>query len=76
MKIRKGLKDGRMANMIITATSYKESHAVKSLLKTLGFEYRGSIYWPEEWRKDDTIVYVHKGYHNGQVNHEWRAYMK
>ena len=62
--------------MIITATSQKEALNVKEWLRAMGFKYKMSIYWSEEWRKDDKVIFLHKGYDkNGKLNPEWRGYV-
>lgn len=62
--------------MIITATSNKEAKEVKKVLVALGYKYKYSIYWSEEWNKGDKVVFLHKGYNNrGDINPEWRGYV-
>ena len=62
--------------MIITATSHTEATETKTVLKALGYTYKMSVFWSEEWRKDDKVIFLHKGYDkNGKLNNEWRAYV-
>ena len=46
--------------MIITATSNKEAKEAKKVLAALGYKYKYSIYWSEEWNKGDKVVFLHK----------------
>lgn len=62
--------------MIITATNATEARNSREWLKAMGFTYKCSIYWSEEWRKDDQVIFLHKGYdNNGRLNSEWRQYV-
>lgn len=61
--------------MIITATSEKDAHRVKRWLKRNKYEYKYSVYWSEEWRRGEEVIFLHKGYDSrGRINEDWRGY--
>ena len=61
--------------MIITAVSSRDAIEARRWLEENGYSYKYSLYWSEEWRRDESVVFLHKGYsENDTMNHEWRAY--
>ncbi len=62
--------------MIITATSRNEAVKMEQWLADSGYTYKGSLWYSQEWVREDEHVFLHKGYNNNdRVYHEWEAYM-
>ena len=61
--------------MIITVMSAEEAKKTTQLLKAIGYSYRMSVYWSQEWRKDNEVVFLHRGYlANGKAAGDWQKY--
>lgn len=61
--------------MIITAMNKEEAKKAMKWLKAIGFSYKTSIYWSQEWRKGNEVVFLHRGYlANGKPSGDWRKY--
>ena len=62
--------------MIITALSRKEALDAQDWLKASGYQYKGSYFWSEEWKKGDHVIYLHKGFNrNGGIESDWQKYV-
>lgn len=62
--------------MIITATNATEAKITREWLKAMGFTYKYSLYWSEEWQKGDRVIFLHKGYNKrGEIMDDWRSYV-
>lgn len=62
--------------MIIVATSESDAYRAREWLEGNGFVFKYSLFWSEEWQKDDKSIFLHKGYHKGRTNYEWEGYMR
>lgn len=63
--------------MIMTATSRKEAIQIEKWLSDNGFTYKGSLWYSQEWHKDDVVIFLHKGYDKEERPfYEWEQKMK
>lgn len=63
--------------MIITATTKEDAYTAREWLVEKGYVYRTSLYWSEEWKNDNHVVFLHKGYDTrGRTNYEWEGYTR
>lgn len=58
--------------MIMVATNKNDVIRMTEMLKSMGYEHTGYLWNSQEWRKDDEIIFLHKGYDKeGRTLHEW-----